>query len=158
MLRLQLLLLPPSEQPQPTHTLRGGQYVPLEKASTRVGMRGQIPGALYMPSPDGNPPPGFQHCWDDPATMVRALMVHEHGSRCVCSRLFAPCLQKAKGQEAIRHYRNETVLGDGNKTVLTADYPEKTETVKEKILKPVRQTGKIAVEVRSVAGACAHAS
>ena len=68
---VRLLPLPLEQQPQPTHTLRKGTYVPLDKQSTRVGMRGQVPGALYMPSEeDGGPPPGFKNVWHAPASLV----------------------------------------------------------------------------------------
>ena len=71
---MQLLLLPLEEQPQPTHTLHKGEYVPLEKQSSRVGMRGQVPGSLYMPSlADGGPPAGFRHVWHAPASLVSML-------------------------------------------------------------------------------------
>ena len=68
---VQLLLLPLEQQPQPTHTLKKGVYVPMDKpSSAHVGMRGQVPGALYMPSEDGGPPAGFQHVWYAPASLV----------------------------------------------------------------------------------------
>ena len=67
---VQLLLLPLEQQPQPTHTLKKGVYVPMDKQSSHVGMRGQVPGALYMPSEDGGPPAGFKHVWYAPASLV----------------------------------------------------------------------------------------
>ena len=93
---VRLLPLPLEQQPQPTHTtLRKGEYVALERQSTRAGMRGQIPGALYMPSSAGQPPPGFTHVWHQPASLVRVPFDTDEANisaiHSLTSPAFPPC-------------------------------------------------------------------
>ena len=66
-----LALLPLDERPKPTHTFGPNGVVPLAKMPAVMGRRGVRPGALFMPTPDGKPPPDFVHVWLSPADQVR---------------------------------------------------------------------------------------
>jgi hypothetical protein len=82
-----LRLVPEAQRPKPTGRRRGDGVEPFAwKGTEATGARGQVPGALYVPAPDGGPPPGFTHLWLPPALRVRPTVPHRavHLARTRC--------------------------------------------------------------------------
>ena len=88
-----------------------GNIVPLARHGTKMGGREQVAGALFKPSDDGGPPPGFMHVFDlrlshPPETgWAFEIPMVEDTSKVTIVKFFVPKLERKEKHKTTKPLR-----------------------------------------------------